>query len=117
MDFKFVLALIIAIIVAVFAIQNAGAVDISFITMEFSISQALVILISAVFGAFVAAMLSLVRRVRQSVKIKGSAKTITALETEVNQLKQKLEAKIAEEAKAAEAAKVANQNQSSGETV
>lgn len=91
MDWKFVLALIFALIVAVFALQNAGAVDISFLNMELSISQALVILISAVFGALVVALLSLIRWIKCQTKIKSSAKMITALELENKQLKMKLE--------------------------
>jgi uncharacterized integral membrane protein len=92
MDWKFVLALIFALIVAVFALQNAIAVDISFLTMEFSISQALVILISAAFGALVVLLLSLVRWIKFQSKLKSSAKTISALEQENKQLKMKLEA-------------------------
>lgn len=91
MDWKFILALVFALIVAVFAIQNAGAVDISFLTMELSISQALVILVSAAFGALVVFLLSLVRWIKCQTKIKSSAKTISALEQENKQLKMKLE--------------------------
>lgn len=93
MDWKFVLALIFALIVAVFALQNAIAVDISFLTMEFSISQALVILISAAFGALAVLLLSLVRWIKCQAKIKGSAKTISTLEQENKKLKMKLEEK------------------------
>ena len=91
MDWKFVLALVFALLVAVFALQNAGAVDISFLTMELSVSQALVILISAAFGALVVFLLSLVRWLKCQAKIKGSTKTINALEQENKQLKMKLE--------------------------
>lgn len=91
MDWKFVLALVFALIVAVFALQNASAVDISFLNLELSISQALVILLSAVFGALVVMLLSLIRWIKCQSKIKSSAKTITALELEVKQLKLKLE--------------------------
>lgn len=91
MDWKFVLALIFALLVAVFALQNAAAVDINFLTMELSISQALIILISAAFGALTVLMLSLVRWIRCQTKIKSSSKTINALEQENKQLKLKLE--------------------------
>ena len=91
MDWKFVLALIFSLLVAVFALQNAGAVDISFLTMDLSISQALVILISAVFGALVVLLLSLIRWIKCQTKIKSSAKTITALELENKQLMMKME--------------------------
>lgn len=91
MDWKFVLALVFALIVAVFAIQNAEAVDISFLTMDLSISQALVILISAAFGALVVLLLSLVRWIKCQSKIKGQAKTISSLEQENKQMKMKLD--------------------------
>lgn len=91
MDWKFVLALFFALLVAVFAIQNAEAVDISFLTMELSVSQALVILISAAFGALVVFLLSLVRWIICQSKIKNGTKTINALEQENKQLKMKLE--------------------------
>jgi len=91
MDWKFVLALVFALIVAIFALQNAGAVDISFLNLELSISQALVILISAFFGALVVLMLSLVRWIRHQSKLKNLTKTVNSLETENKQLKMKLD--------------------------
>ncbi|HVI40581.1 MAG TPA: LapA family protein [Anaerovoracaceae bacterium] len=91
MDWKFVLALVFALIVAIFALQNAGAVDVSFLTMQLSISQALVILISAAFGALVVLLLSLIRWIKCQSKIKNLAKTISALEQENKQLKIELE--------------------------
>ena len=91
MDWKFVLALVFSLIVAVFALQNASAVDISFLNQQLSISQALVILLSAVFGALVVLMLSLIRWIKCQAKIKSSAKTISTLEQENKQLKMKLE--------------------------
>ncbi len=91
MDWKFVLALVFALLVAIFALQNAGAVDISFLNFDLSISQALVILISAVIGALVVMLLSLIRWIKCQSKIRNSVKTITALEQENKQLKMKLE--------------------------
>lgn len=91
MDWKFVLALIFAVIIAVFAIQNAEAVDINFLLMDGTMSQALVILISAMLGAIIVAMLGLIRWVRLASKIKGSSKSIAALEDENNKLTSKNE--------------------------
>ncbi|MDF2656236.1 MAG: hypothetical protein K0R19_2710 [Bacillota bacterium] len=91
MDWKFVLALIFALIVAVFALQNAGAVDISFLTLELTISQALVILISAVFGALVVLLLSLVRWIKSQGKLKNLSKSVASLEQENKQLKLRLQ--------------------------
>lgn len=94
MDWKFVLALVFALIVAVFALQNAVAVDISFLTMELSISQALVILISAAFGALAVLLLSLVRWIKCQTKIISQTKSISALEQENKVLKMRLEEKL-----------------------
>lgn len=91
MDIRFVLSLLFAIIVAVFAIQNAGVVNFDLFMWSFSVSQALVILISAVCGAIAVMLLGIIRWVRLNSKIRSSAKTIVALEEENKQLKQKLE--------------------------
>ena len=98
MDWKFVLALIFALIVAIFALQNAGAVDISFLTLDLSVSQALVILVSAVFGALAALLLGLVRWIKFQGKLKSLGKTANALEQENKQLKMKLDAYEAQNA-------------------
>jgi len=91
MDWRFVLSLIFALLVSIFALQNAGSVDINFLFMKLSISQALVIFISAIFGAATVMMLSVIRWIKLNSKIKSSLKTITALEEENNELKAKLE--------------------------
>jgi uncharacterized integral membrane protein len=102
MDWKFVLALIFALIVAVFAIQNAAAVDISFLTLELSVSQALVILISAAFGALVVLLLSLVRWIKYQSRLRSVEKTVGALEKENGLLKIRLEEYTAKKAQLTE---------------
>ncbi len=96
MDWKFVLALVFALIVAVFALQNAAPVEISFLTMELAISQAMVILISAAFGALAVLLLSLVRWIKCKTKLISQTKTIGALEQEIKQLKMQAENKRAQ---------------------
>lgn len=96
MDWKFVLVLIFSILVAVFTMQNAEAVDVRFLTFEFSqVSQALVILISAVAGALIALLFGAIRWVKDKSKIMGAKKTIAGLETQVKQLRIMLDAEIA----------------------
>ena len=87
MDWKFVLVLLFAVIVAIFAIQNAEVVDIRFLTMEWPISQALVILMSAVLGALTVLMFSLIRWMKHSSRLKASLRTISVLEEENKKLK------------------------------
>lgn len=91
MDWRFVLSLIFALIVSIFALQNAGTVEINFLLMKLSISQALIIFISAIFGAATVMMLSIIRWIKLNSKIKSSLKTITLLEEENKELKLKLE--------------------------
>lgn len=99
MDWKFVFVLIFSILVAVFTMQNADAVDVKFLTFEFTqVSQALVILISAVAGALIALLFGAIRWVRDKSKIMGAKKSIAGLETQVKQLRIMLDAEIAKNA-------------------
>ncbi len=103
MGWKFVLALIFALIVAVFAIQNAAPVDVNFLAWKVSISQALIVLIAAIFGALAVLLLSLVKQVKLKANIRSDKKTITTLQTEIQTMKGKLD-KTEARATAAEAA-------------
>jgi len=89
-DWRFVLSLLFAIIVAIFAVQNANSADINFLHMHLSISQALIILISAVIGAVTVSLLSLIRFFKLRAKVKVANKAIAALKEENEQLKQAL---------------------------
>ena len=81
-----ILALIFAIIVAIFAISNAGPVDISFLYWHYSISQALVILLSAAIGAIIVGTIGLFGQIRYSVTIRGLNNRIKELEKEKEEL-------------------------------
>lgn len=91
MGWRFVLSLLFALVVALFALQNAGTVEIRFLVWELTISQALIILVSAIFGAFTVMMLSLIRQLKLKAAIKSDKKTIASLENEVSSLKKRLE--------------------------
>jgi lipopolysaccharide assembly protein A len=99
MDWKFVLVLIFSLLIAVFTMQNAAAVDVRFLTFEFTqVSEALVILISAVAGALIALLLGAIRWVRDKSKLMSAKKSIAGLETQVKQLRIMLDAEIAKNA-------------------
>ncbi|AIS52104.1 hypothetical protein TKV_c09250 [Thermoanaerobacter kivui] len=85
-----ILALIFAILVAIFAISNAGPVDISFLYWHYSISQALVILLSAAIGAIIVGIIGVFGQIRYSVTIKGLNNRIKELEKEKEELNQKV---------------------------
>ena len=91
MSWKFVLSLIFALIVAVFAIQNATAVEVNFLAWEVSISQALIILMSAIFGAIAVLLLSLMKQIKLKANIRSDKKTITSLKNENQPLKGNVE--------------------------
>lgn len=91
MGWRFVLSLVFAVIVALFAIQNAEAVPINFIAWKVSVSQALIILVSAVVGAVIVMLLSLIKQIRMGSNIRSEKKTVSSLQTENIELRNKLD--------------------------
>lgn len=92
MEFKFIISLLFAVLVAIFAIQNSGSVEINFLFANFTISQAVIILCSTIVGALIVLLLGLVKQIKQNMKIKQLNKEIEMLTEE----KDKLQAKVDE---------------------
>ncbi|MDD4751839.1 MAG: LapA family protein [Desulfitobacteriaceae bacterium] len=93
MQFYLVLALLFAISVAMFAVQNATPVDISFFVFEFQkISLVIVIFTSALIGAVIIFLLNLVKQISLRRRINALEKKNEALETELEMLKNSQEA-------------------------
>ncbi|MEW6621738.1 MAG: lipopolysaccharide assembly protein LapA domain-containing protein [Bacillota bacterium] len=87
-------ALIFALLVAVFAVQNTNTVDIQFIAWRISdISLVLVILGSSVIGAVVVFLLGGVKQLSLNKKVRDMKRQNESLIKEVNELKGKLEQK------------------------
>lgn len=93
MSWRFIVALIFAVIVSIFAIQNGRVIDVDFLMFQWSISKALVILVSAVIGAIVATLLGAVGWLKQQSKIKTTAKQVGRLTDESKDLLDQLAAK------------------------
>ncbi|QZY54900.1 LapA family protein [Crassaminicella profunda] len=89
MELRFVLSLAFAVIVALFAILNSSVVSINFLFAKFNVSQALVILLSAILGAVIVMLLSAVKQFKLKWKIKELTKTISRLEEENASYKEK----------------------------
>lgn len=87
MQWKFIVSLIAAFVVAIFAIQNSDPVDIKFLVASANMSQALVILISASLGAVVAIFLGLLKQFSLNKSVKEKSKQIQSLESEVSSLR------------------------------
>lgn len=95
MQIHFIIALVFAIIVAVFAIQNSAPVDIQFLFWEVpSISQVLVILGAAIVGALIALSISISKQLRLILQVRQLSQENKRLENECLQLEQKIQEKI-----------------------
>ncbi|WP_461205717.1 LapA family protein [Clostridium sp. DL1XJH146] len=82
MQIGFIFSLLFAILVTIFALQNATAVNVNFLFANVEVSQALVIFISAVAGAIIFAILGFYRELKIRGNLKKATKQITQLENE-----------------------------------
>lgn len=69
MLFNYILALILAILIAIFAIYNVTLVRIDFIFWKGEISTALVVLVSALLGAVAAGLIGLIDHLKMGWKL------------------------------------------------
>ncbi|HLR34004.1 MAG TPA: LapA family protein [Tissierellales bacterium] len=70
MQINFILSLIFATFVAIFALKNGDKVLIDFLFAKVNVSQAIVIFISAILGAVIVAILGSVRSIKNKRKVK-----------------------------------------------
>lgn len=69
MQLTIVISLIFAVFIAFFAVQNAGVVIINFLWYKISLSQAVVILCSALIGVLIMLPFDAVRAIRYKLKL------------------------------------------------
>lgn len=86
----FVIILILALIVGIFAISNSGVVAVDFIFTEVLLSQAIVIFICVLLGALIASIFGWIRQMSLKKEIKQLKNKNITLETKVNDLSTKL---------------------------
>lgn len=82
----FVIILILAVIIGIFAISNSGVVTIDFIFGEVLLSQAIVIFICVLLGALVASIFGGIRQMSLNKTIRELRSENKALEKEVDKL-------------------------------
>ena len=82
MQFYILLALVFALLVAIFALQNASPVGVQFFFWKLDISLVLIILGSAVLGAVTMFLLGLARERRQAWEISQLRQEIQTLKKE-----------------------------------
>jgi putative membrane protein len=84
MQFIIVISMIFALFIALFAIQNATVITINFLWYKFNLSQAVVILGSALFGILIMLPFDIVKRVRFRIKTNELNSKIKKLDEELS---------------------------------
>ena len=97
MQITFILSMIFAVIISIFALANAAPVTISLIFDSYKLSQAVVILVSAVIGAMAVFLLNLVSKAKSLMKNKSLTKQIKELEKKLNNCQDQLKLTSKEE--------------------
>lgn len=82
----FVIILILALIIGIFAISNSAVVSIDFIFAEIELSQAIVIFICVLLGALIASIFGFIRQMSLKKEIKELKTKNNTLQIQVNQL-------------------------------
>ena len=85
-----ILVILLSIIVAIFAVQNAVAVSLNFIFWSFSSSLVLVILGSFLIGVLVATCFLLAMKAKDYLQDKKTQEEITRLQTENKRLEERI---------------------------
>ena len=90
MQKNLIIALVFAILVAVFSIQNSGPVSLLFFGWEFSTSLVVVVLGAAVLGALIMWIIGSFKQLKVKKEKRNLKKQIKNLEDEKNNLKQNI---------------------------
>lgn len=87
LEIRFIASLFFAIIVAIFAIQNAGSIEVNFFFWNFTVSQAIVIFGAAIIGGIIVLLLGLIKQIRQSRKIKRLTEEVDTLKLQLEEFR------------------------------
>lgn len=93
MQKSFIIILILAVIIGIFALSNSEPVNIDFIFTEIELSQAIVIFICVLLGALIATLFGLIRQMSLKKEIKELKTKNTSLQNEVEELKLRIDDK------------------------
>jgi len=106
----FVLILIFALFIGIFAVSNANPVEIKFLGVKFITSQALVILGSFASGAIITAVLGLIRQLKMGFRLREYQNKVMKLEKEIGELEKIRVNKSSEKEEMNEKSEVDKQN-------
>jgi len=90
MELYLILAAIIGVLIAAFAIQNASPVAVKFLIWQFESSLAVVIILSLLAGMVLILLISLPGRIKRRKELFDKNRKINQLEKEIEALKQKM---------------------------
>ncbi len=90
MQFGFILALIISLLISIFAIQNGNLVTIDLFFGSYEVSQAIIILVSVFIGAIIAAILGSVKQIKNFSVTKDLKNKVKQFETEISDMHKSL---------------------------
>lgn len=110
MQKNIIIILILSIFIAIFAILNAGAVPVNLIVTTVEISAALVILISACFGAVIVFVFDTMTKRKLRKVIKEHEKNIVLITKEHQDLKAKYDDAVSELSVLKDQINVVNEN-------
>lgn len=84
MQIAFVISLVFAILISIFAVMNSDTVTIRLLWKQFEFSQAIVILGSATIGALILFIIGSVKDIKKNLKIRELNKKIKDLESRLS---------------------------------
>jgi len=96
MQIYFILSLLFAVVVALFAVINSEMIEISYFIGTVEVAQSVVILVSAAFGALIMGLFAIFSKLKSGLKARKLNGKIKVLEKEIEGYK-KAEIKVAEE--------------------
>jgi uncharacterized integral membrane protein len=102
MQLTIVISLVFAVFIAFFAVQNAGVVIINFLWYKISMSQAVVILCSALIGVLIMLPFEAVRAIKNKLKVKELTGENKKLKEELKKIEPPKETVIPEKAQVAD---------------
>lgn len=89
MQFQLLIGMLLALVVAVFAVQNASPVDIRFLFWRFEeISLVIIILLASILGALVVLVPSMGRQIKMAFRIRELNVRQKELDEEIQRLKE-----------------------------
>lgn len=114
-SFMFIITLVFSVVVAVFALQNSDPIAVGFLFWHFkSVPLVIIMLGSALFGAFVTFVFSLRKSVSNKLKMHDLNKKLDAAQKQVSETSVKLEAAAQKTEKENQLVKTAEENKEGG---